>query len=41
MQPLEAARAHLRKARQFLDAADVELSGELHDAAAAGDLVVR
>lgn len=34
MQPLEAARAHLRKARQFLDAADVELSGELYDAAA-------
>lgn len=34
MQPLATARAHLRKARQFLEAADVELSGELYDAAA-------
>jgi hypothetical protein len=33
VQPLEAARAHQRKARQFLDAADVELAGDLYDAA--------
>jgi hypothetical protein len=33
MQPLEAARDHLAKAREFLTAADVELSGGLYSVA--------
>lgn len=33
MNALATARAHLAKAREFLDAADVELSGELYNAA--------
>lgn len=39
MHPLAAAKAHLAKAREFLTAADVELSGELYTAAASSSVL--
>lgn len=39
MQPLQAARAHLAKAREFLEAADVELSGELYNGATSSAVI--
>ncbi|MFI2754433.1 HEPN domain-containing protein [Cellulomonas sp. P22] len=39
MSALTDARAHLAKAREFLDAADVELSGELYTAATSSSVL--